>query len=908
VDSALVIADPILRHFVTTGALPDSATERAAAEALDRYILGEVQRSLPTALEIARAIVRKASGRPGSLLLSAHRARARAALMSGRYAEAERAYLAARALAVRDSLSRGRIDRTLIDVYMYLGRFEESRRRARLALRTFRSLGLQAEVAKTKVNYANLLHRQDRHRDAGRLYQEAAEFFVNQSDELSAARCLFNRANTLVQLFLFHDAESLYEESERIYRRHNHELDAVDARWGISWLHMLQGRFHVALRELQTCETAYERIGVPLRIASCILDRAEVYLNLNLFQDARDMAELAEERFADLGIRYERAKAAYYRARAALVLGNNDESRHALRRARAAFRRDNNHGFLGAVHLLSAQATRTPKVRRQELGTAQRLFARAQLPLWQAVCDLQSLRDAPRSRSALRRLSRNKAAQQVPHFYAAWQTALGDLKARNSPGSAIEHWTRAADRLDLVRAQLPPIELRTSFGKDIDSPHKRLVDAEATSSPLEAAVWSERLKTAGIWAPPLDGSALTEARERVSRSLSELAGQVAALSQQIPGSGERSVTSVQNSPLVKELQRRVRQDLLEVERDDSADDSSLNNLAVQFGAIAQLQPIVQWHIGSRDILAFIHESSNVRSVRFPGARTRLQRWVAQWRFVLESAALADVLGDSTPIRDEHRMLDELGEWLIRPLQLPNGNRRLLMLPEGELSNIPWAAVRLDSAPLGDCFEIILSPSLRHHVRARGVSPRSSRVLLLAGPSDDLPAARDELDRLSRLVGTEVYRYDPCRRTDWPETERAQLWHYSGHAVLNRENPFYSSLRLADGPLFAADLRLRNAAVGLVTLAACQSGAHVALPGEEATGLVRSFLEMGARNVVAGHWPVADRSTALWMEAFYSRYFTGHPITESAHFANNAVMEAYPSVYHWAAFSVFGAGC
>lgn len=907
-DTSYDIVHPHLEQFVRTGKLPDESSEQALAEEVNRHVLAEVQRSLPAALSFARTLVRKTGRFDGPLRLAAYRALARAALMSGQYAEAERAYLGAREMARRDRLARGRIDRTLIDVYMYLGRFDESRRRARLALRTFRSLDLPDEIAKTKVNYANLLHRQDRHREAERLYGEAAAFFESVRDELSAARCYFNRGNTMVQLFRFVEAEELYEKSARIYEEYGRELDAVDAQWGISWLHMLEGKFHIALRELHDCERAYERIGVPLRVASCELDRAEVFLNLSLYHDARDAAAGAEQQFAQLGIRYERAKAAYYRARAAYMLGHHEEGRAALTRAAAGFAKDENAGFTGAVHLLKAQTARSGKTRREQLQTAFDAFRKAQLPLWQAVCDVQSIRDTSLASPAARRLERNRAAHQVPHLFAAWQTALGDMKVGTQPAVAVEHWKRAADRLDMVRAQLPPIELRSTYGKNLDSPHQRLVTAELDRDPIEAAVWSERLKTAGVWAPPLEAFAAGAARKRVSQSLMALAGQVAALSRQISGGGERGVAALQNSPLVTRLQRQVRQELLAVERDSSAkNNGNSERLHEQFRRAAQSMPIVQWHIGADDIVAFVHSSEGTRSVGYRHGRSRLERAIMQWRFLLESAALADILGDKLLVSDEHSFLEDLGEWLIKPLELSSSERKLLVLPEGELANLPWAAIRLNNRPLGEYHDFVVSPSLRHHIHARAVATQSQRVELFTGPSADLPAVSDELRRLETFVGDNLRRHDPCRRDDWPESGSARLWHFSGHAVLNRENPFYSSLSLHDGPLFAADLRLRRATVDLVALAACQSGTHVALPGEESTGLVRSFLEMGARNVVAGHWPVSDRSTAAWMNAFYERYFQGEPITRAAHFANSRVMSIYPSAYHWAAFSIFGAG-
>jgi CHAT domain-containing protein len=125
--------------------------------------------------------------------------------------------------------------------------------------------------------------------------------------------------------------------------------------------------------------------------------------------------------------------------------------------------------------------------------------------------------------------------------------------------------------------------------------------------------------------------------------------------------------------------------------------------------------------------------------------------------------------------------------------------------------------------------------------------------------------------------------------------------------MRSENPFYSYLMLDDGPLFAADFRLRQCRVGLATLAACRTGEQVSLPGEESMGLVRSLLEMGARNVIAGRWPVSDQSAAEWMIHFYSRYLDDEDLFTAAREATRNVRENFPSAFHWAAFSVFGAG-
>ncbi len=907
-EQSTLISDPSVRLFLETGKR-NGATDAALADAINIEMLHLVQRSLSDALRLSRRLVQRSKSAGRVIQLAAQRALGRSALMSALYDEAETAYRTARKLAGDDALTKGRIDRTLIDVYMYLGKTAESRRRARMALKTFQSLDEPSEIAKTNVNYANVLHRQDRHADAERLYREAADHFEKAGDMPSAARCWFNRANTLVQLFDFDAATELYEKARDVYRAHDRELDAIDAEWGLSWLHMLEGKFHIALQELADCEAAYRRIDVPLRVASCELDRAEVYLNLNLFSDAFVSAREAERQFRALGIRYETSKAAFYLAQAGHALGENRIAGQALRRARIGFEAEQNHGFLGATYLLRGYSARSQSDRGQAFERAFDEFSRAQLPLWQAICDLHLAAIGVDATAPQQRLRENPAVEAAPHLYARWQTILGDrAQQAGDPAAARAHWEAAAHRLDFLRAQLPPLDLRSSFSRQPESPHQRLIESIVEEQPTRAAVWSERLKTAGIWSPLRGNFESLPGRRRVEESLDALAEQYAKLSRQIFSGRERLATDSLQSESITELRSRIRLELARLERPSQLEAAD-SLLAEAFLSHSKDVTILQFYLSQHDLLAFIHEQGQTRYVRFAAGRAIINRLARQWQFLLESAALSEHLKEPYDLRSETRLMDRLGELLWAPLELDRSAEQILLLPEGDLFNLPWWAIRHGNRPLIEQHRFVHTPSLRHHLHACKQQARSQRISLFVGDARDLQHVPRELDAVLSAApdhfAIQIHR--EARRSDWPRRGSARIWHFAGHALLNAENPFYSSLGLHDGPLFAADFRMRRVNVELVTLAACQSGAQVALPGEESTGLVRSLLEMGARNVVAGHWPVADESTAAWMTLFYRAYFKQKNIAEAARYASAAVREKYPSAYHWAAFCLYGAG-
>ncbi len=393
----------------------------------------------------------------------------------------------------------------------------------------------------------------------------------------------------------------------------------------------------------------------------------------------------------------------------------------------------------------------------------------------------------------------------------------------------------------------------------------------------------------------------------MEQSLNELAAQVAAYSRALPrDTGERGSFGPQSQVAVNRLQQRVCRELAEIEQGNGRVDE-VAALQRTFKDISKTMPIVQFHFGDSSLYAFVHVNGTVKVCKFPEGPQRLARAIRQWRFLLERELLTHHLKDSSDIESERRFFRAVGEWLWAPLDIPTSASQILVIPQGDLANLPWEALMVDNVELGKHHRFIVTPSLRHFVHANDIETTSSDVEVFVGESADLPAVAIELNALLASCGKSGHLHEPASRSGWPLAGAARLWHFAGHAQLRADNPFYSYLSLSDGPLFAADFRIRDVKVGLVTLAACRSGEQVALSGEESTGLVRSLLEMGARNVIAGRWPVSDISTAIWMSRFYRAFFDGDSIATAARLASQQVREKYPSAYHWAAFSVFGAG-
>ncbi len=900
--------DKMVRSFLSSGETQGVDTKILANE-LDHRIRLLAQKSLKSAMHMARSFVSRSEGKQPVLYSTALRSLGRVSLITSDYTGARGAYLRAREILKRDWLLRGQIDRTLIDIYMYLDDYKAAKRHARAAMSTFKRHGSFLELAKTKVNYGNLFHRQDRHREAIRLYEQAYPVLRRGPDKLSTALCCYNRANCLVQLFAFGDARILYKEAEERFLKEGYDLYANEAKYGLAWLSMLEGDYHLALQALSECETNYIQAGRKKGVILCQLDRAEAFLGLNMFHDARDAARLAERNARKLGIEYESAKAAFFHAKAMLGLGKSGVARRALKRAETGFRKVDNAGFLAAAGFLKAQLGASDAQVIAQLRSARQMVARSQLPLWEAICDLQLMSHCPNDINVIRRISRNPAVKAVPHLMAHWHTLLGDRAAnRGHENKARNHWSAAADVLDAVRAKLPPLEMRTGFKRRRDDPYLRMIGSELNARPDRAAAWSERYKTAGLWAVPPENLNTDPLRQKAERSLIDLAARVTAVARRPELSHERGFAfSAQSHQALRGLQSRVRQDLSAIERQSRTSPVAFDSLLKHIEAVSQHTVLVQFHFHGEELIAFVHWRGESRVCRFPDGRRSIEEYVAGWNFMIAREQLRPRAASKSSLREEKQLLDLLGQELWAPLDIGLQHKSVLIIPEGRLGNLPWHALRHDGEHLVDRHRLTFSPSLLHHVQAKKRRVRSGRIEAFVGRIDDLKNARSEISALRQLGNGSVIVRDPCRRADWPNRSEARIWHYTGHAQWRPDNPFYSSLILADGPLFAADFRLKRNKVGLVVLAACRSGRASVLPGDEADGLVRSLLEMGAKNVLASHWAVSDRSTAFWMSSFYNSLSNGASVAKSATEAALDVREKHPSAYDWSAFSIYGAG-
>lgn len=247
-------------------------------------------------------------------------------------------------------------------------------------------------------------------------------------------------------------------------------------------------------------------------------------------------------------------------------------------------------------------------------------------------------------------------------------------------------------------------------------------------------------------------------------------------------------------------------------------------------------------------------------------------------------------------------------------------RNIVIQPDGALHQLNF-----ESLPAGDGTRywiqdatLSIAPSLA--LLCLSASGPHRRLLLFGDPDPGtgdlprLPNVKAEIDAVSahysdRKLYTGAGATPASYRSSRPETYTTL--HFAAHAVANRESPLDSAIILA-GPadsrkLYARDILAQPLTADLVTLSACETAGSRTYYGEGLLGFSWAFLSAGARNVVAGLWPVDDRATAHLMERFYQAIDAGRPPAAALRQAKLDLMASgatYRKPRYWAAFETF----
>jgi len=576
---------------------------------------------------------------------------------------------------------------------------------------------------------------------------------------------------------------------------------------------------------LRTAEELYRRDGVAQGVAETLLARAECALTSSPAA-ARAFAADARRRFRRRGnVRWER-RAEHLLLVATLASAESTDVPGADRTAR-----------LRAVARQAGEVAATCAVeRREDLARSARLVeATALLAAGETVAELPELRRHDqlgirlqarevRARAARARGDARSARAEVRaglEEVCAYQARFGSLDMRTA--SAVHGVALARLDLDLALETGRAATIFASLERT-RAASSRLTPVRPPSDAREAALLSE-LRLVEEEARGFEGAGDPASLARLEQRAADLRAAVRAGAWRREGTRERGAVRAA-APL-----DAVRAHLV-------ATGTTLVSVAVHRGLLH----------------AVVVDGRRVRH-QVLGPAAAVHELIHRTRSDLDVLALPMIPAPIRPTVAQSLLanLRRLDDLLVAPLELPDAP--LVVCPSGLLGVLPWGML-----PSRRALPVVVTPSTSSW-HASDVAPgptRPLRVAAVAGPGLARAAVEASAvaaqwsgealaDATSAVAATALGEYD--------------LVHVAAHGRHEADNPFFSSVRLADGPLFAHELESVDTLAQCLVLSACEVGQWTVRPGDEPLGLTTALLQLGARCVVAGVARVADDAAA-----------------------------------------------
>jgi len=827
---------------------------------------------------------------------------------------------------------------TSIQPLILLGDYRRAEAAAQEARAIFTREGDELRLARLDVNVGNIFHRQDRFSEALRSYEQAYERLLPHRNAEGIAVALGNMAVCLISLNDFTRALETHQRARAFCEEHGMPKLVALADYNIAYLYYFRGQYGRAIEELKATRDECERVGDAYLAALCRMDLSEIYLELNLSEDAAQMAEESLAAFRRLGMGYEAAKSLAYLAIAHGQQGKVLRALELCAEARALFIKEQNSVWPALLDLYQALilfgASRLFEARRH-CTMALEAFRSTALSSKAILCRLLLARLALRmgeiegARQQCDAAGHTLAPLDLPALSFQLDFVRGQIEqAAADSAAAYDAYRRAQRSLETLRSSLRGEELKIAFMKNKLEVYEALVDLaleRRADGAAEAFSYVEHAKSRSL--QDLLLRAATPVTP-IATGKSELVRRVGDLREELNWyyhriESEQMAAAERTEERVEALQEQVlarESELLRVIRELPASESEsvelLAPVSLSLEEIRRALPpdamlVEYFRIGSR-LLAFLVTRDRLEVV--PVALVpRVQHILRLLQFQLAwarptAADLSPVSRESSRVATQAHLTELYGE-LIAPLRARLDAAHLIFVPHDLLHYVPFHALHDGRKYLIDDFSISYAPSATIYAlcHARGGREGGSS-LVLGVPDAHTPFILDELRSVAarvpdaELFAGEEATVDVLRQ----KADGRRVVHIAAHGFFRPDNPMFSGIRLGSSSyLTLYDLYNLKLPAELVVLSACVTGVNVIAAGDELLGLARGLFRAGAASLLLTLWEVPDQSTAEFMRAFYDRVFTTPNRAAALREAVLAIREQYPHPINWAPFVLMG---
>jgi tetratricopeptide (TPR) repeat protein len=675
--------------------------------------------------------------------------------------------------------------------------------------------------------------------------------------DLGLVRLLLNRSMLHLRAGRLAAAREDLERCVGIATELGLPVHAARARHNLGYLQWLAGDLPAALAEMDAAQAQQADAG-PGSDAVYRLDRARVLFSAGLLDEADADLAAAVESFAAVGSRQDRAECELSRAQIALTLGRPDDALALTRRARREFDRRGSRSWALLARLVEVRSLvstgRPGAVTVSEIDALASALSSAGLHDDARIARLVGVRarllqgNAAQAAEALPRL---RHGEPITVRLYARELRADVARASGQAARASAELRAGLEELHRHQASFGSLDLQTAVTR-----HARALAANGLAAAIEdgraAAVftWAERARALASRIPPVRPPRDDEA----ARLLAQLRFVRTELRQrELAGEDDPALRASRT-----DLERMIRQRSWYASGPGSVErPASLDSVRGALAGTADGQSAYVAHLAVDGGLAALCVTSRaVRLVRLGDTAAALEQ-VRRVRADLDALALRgvpqSVRGSIT--RSLRASLAQLCDQLWTPLAPLVRDDAVVLVPSGGFVALPWTLL----PPLRG-RAVTVGRSATSWLRAQATpwpARRPDGVLLAAGP--DLPHAEAEVVSAATLWPGAQVLTGARAGADAVLAGLGTHWlvHVAAHGVHEAANPLFSSLNLADGPLFGHDLDTVPALPHHVVLSACDLGRVTQRAGDEVLGLTAALLHGGTVCVLSSVARVAD---------------------------------------------------
>lgn len=812
-----------------------------------------------------------------------------------------------------------------------LGRYEDAVKTGEAALKIFEKYGDELAAGKIEKNLGNIVARQGREKAAEKYYLAARRRFIKLGNRSELAMSDNSLANTYSELNDFRQAEKFYGQALESALAEKMFVTEAEIEASLGNLSFYRGRFDEALRYLEISRQKYAELKMPHQTAIAELEIADIYLELNLIDEAFEIYKRVADSLKKLKLQGEEARARANFGKAALLKRQFRKAFGEFEKSARLFIREKNPNGAAGVKIAEASAELAGQNYDNALKIvleAEKLLARAENPRLKILArwlDGEILRNLGRFQSAEKILLEAYAeavSREQSNLAQLCLNSLGNLALqKNDSQTAKQYFKRAVKMIETMRAPLAAEEFRMAFLADKLAPFENLAKIYLAENDLgkafsfiekaRARTLSENLSGAFLASPNEESSKLFRLLEDLREELNWFYSRLNR-----PADGE-------TAKLQKEAQKRERQIAsvmrqIESTRAKAADDPAKPRSGSEGDELKELQKslgeskaLLEYTAFGGVLSAFIMTNEKIEFVSDLADESEVLQLLEGLQFqfgALRYGAknLGAFLGELKKRADFY--LEKLYEKLVRPLENFLAARHLIVVPVGATHYIPFHALRKDARYLIETREVVYAPSASVWQTLNRKPERRTENALLIGYADErIPLVEREIESLKEIF--------PAAKTFTGETANFQnyrqnaphydILHLACHGQFRPENPMFSSLHLADGFVTVRDICAQKLGAALVTLSACETGLNKIYAGDEILGLARGFLAAGAESLCLSLWTVSDEAATRLMRDLYVNLQRGASASASLREAQINFIKQDVHPYFWSPFALIG---